>query len=416
MKWSGARIVTTSEKDALMEEMISMQLGQYTLTHRLARGGMSEVYLARKQGSEETYALKLVMQQNEEYYQRFQREANALNRLAHPHILPILDYGEQDGMAYYVTPYIERGSLKKVIADGPLDMEEAATILAQVGDALHFMHEAGLVHRDIKSANILLDQDGKAWLADFGLAIEVGAGSDLTKTTCLIGTPSYMAPELMERPASVSSDIYALGVVLYEMLTGHLPFTGHTALEICWKHSYLPPPLPSMFNRQISRAIEEVILRALEKEPRERFATVREMVEAYQQSLSSPGAVTVLDMMSLADERSIDITLKPVRSLRLPSLDAPRRRPLAVAMLMLALLFALGSFGLAIELESHTSASINNNVQMLIHPTQPAARSTPSPATPSAPAAGARSSAPPQNSDQDTGKNKPPHKHHKGKD
>lgn len=399
-----------------MEEFTSMQLGQYTLTHRLARGGMSEVYLARKQESEETYALKLVMQQNEEYYRRFQREANALNRLIHPHILPILDYGEQDGMAYYVTPYIERGSLKTVIADGPLGVEESATILAQVGKALHFIHEAGLVHRDIKSANILLDQEGQAWLADFGLAIEVGVGSDLTNTMCLIGTPSYMAPELLERPASVSSDIYALGVVLYEMLTGHPPFAGRTALEICWKHSYLPPPLPSMSNPLIPRSIEEVMLRALAKDPQERFATVREMIKAYQQALSCPGAVTVLDMMNLADEQSIDITLKPVRSLRFPSLDAPHRRPLAVAMLLLALLFALGSFGLAIEIQSRASASINNNAQMLIHPVQSVNTPAPALATPSVPAAGAmskqpaaRSSAPAQ--EQDTGDKKPPRKH-----
>ena len=405
-----------------MEEITGMQLGQYEVTHRLARGGMSEVYLARKQQSEEMYALKLVMQQDEEYYRRFRREARALNRLTHAHILPILDYGEQDGMAYYVTPYIERGSLKTVIADGPLGIEEAATILEQVGEALHFMHEAGLVHRDIKSANILLDQDEQAWLADFGLAIEVGAGSDLTSTTCLIGTPSYMAPELVERPASASSDIYALGVVLYEMLTGHPPFAGRTALEICWKHSYMPPPLPSMFNPLVSPAIEEVMLRALEKNPQARFATAREMVEAYQRALSCPGSVTVLDVTSLADEGEIEVTLRPVRSLRLPSLDMPHRRPLAVAMLLLALLFALGSFTLAIEFQSHAAAALKNNAQMIAHPAQSVSTPTPAPAIPSAPAAGAtskqpaaKSSAPPQ--DQDTGDNKPPpkppHKSHK---
>lgn len=368
----------------MMEEITGTRLGRYTLTQHLARGGMSDIYLACKEDSEQMYALKIVEQQDEERYRRFQREVQELSQLRHEHILFVLDYGEQDGVSYYVTPYIEHGTLKTAIAAGPLSVEEAGDILAQVGDALQFMHEAGLVHRDIKSTNILLDANGWAWLADFGLAKEVSAGSDVTRTGCLIGTPSYMAPELAEQPASESSDIYALGVVLYEMLTGRPPFVGRTPLEVCWKHTSTPPPLPSTFNALIPPAIENVMLQALEKDPQARFATVREMVEAYQQALTYHETTTDPGGNSLQDAGEIAVTIKPVYSSWFARGRVLQGRSLTMAMVvvMLAVLLALGSLGLAIELQNRPSAPVNGAAQALALPAQ--ATSTPDPtATPS---------------------------------
>lgn len=377
-----------------MEEITGAKLGNYTLTQHLARGGMSDIYLARREDSNQICVLKLVEQQDEECYLRFQREVRELSQLQHEHILSILDHGEQDGVSYYAAPYIQHGTLKTAIAAGPLSVEEAGEILVQVGDALQFIHDAGRVHRDIKSTNILLDESGWAWLADFGLTKEVTEGSDVTRTGCLIGTPSYMAPELVEQSASVSSDIYALGVVLYEMLTGRPPFIGRTPLEICWKHASTPPPLPSTFNAQIPPAIESVMLHALEKDPQARFASVKEMVDAYQEALDCRDSFSDPEEIWLQEAgMATAITVKRVRASRFARGRALQGRSLLVAMIvvMLATLFALGSLGLAIEIQSHPSAPVSSGAQMITLPNQ-ATPTSASSATPSLiiSAAGAR--------------------------
>lgn len=269
-----------------MEHLESMKLGPYLLLRRLARGGMSEVYLVSDERNKQIYALKMVRQQDEEDCLRFQREIQVLMRLKHPHILPILDIGSQDDICYYVMPYIAQGTLKKRLEErGPLSEKEAETILTSIASALHFLHEAGFVHRDVKPSNILQDSTDHVWLADFGLVRAIEGESDLTRTGCLVGTPSYMAPELDTEQANVSSDIYALGIVLYEMLTGCLPFTGKTAFTIYWKQIYEQPPPPSTLNTQISATVEQVILQALEKNPDDRYASVQALAQAYQQAL-----------------------------------------------------------------------------------------------------------------------------------
>lgn len=303
-----------------MEPMIGRQLGQYTLTRHLAHGGMSEVYLAYKETRSQVYALKMVEQTNPAYACHFQHEVQALQKVRHPHILPVLDTGAMDGFAYYVMPYMACGSLRERLRHGPLSVQEAEPILTQVGQALQFLHNAGLVHRDLKPANILLDEAGHAWLADFGLARALEAEQDMTEPEILIGTPSYMAPELAEESASPRSDIYALGVVLYEMLTAHCPFTGATALEICWKHRTHQPPLPSRFTPSLAPAVEEVIMRALAKRPEARFATAGDLIEAYHRALAG--------------------------SVRLPRPGRAHRRQLAAALTLLALLVILGTDGL----------------------------------------------------------------------
>jgi len=346
-----------------MEDLTSMTLGAYTLTHHLAHGGMSEVYLARAERDDQLYALKVVERSDTDCHWRFQREVQMLNKAPHAHILPLLDYGEVNGLSYYVMPYIEHGTLKQHLANGPLSEQEAEVILTQIGEALQFLHESGFVHRDIKPANILLDETGQSWLADFGLAKEVEANQDLTNTGCVIGTPSYMAPELLERPADSRSDIYALGIVLYEMLTGHRPFSGTTPLEICWKHTSAPPPPPSTLNPLISPAVEQVILHALEKDPRARFATPLELVAAYHQARVSPSAFTHSTLnwfTEVAEAAAIKTAPEVVYYKRL------HKRPLAAAMVALSLLLLLGAGSLAIEFRSHPSAVASNGAQVIM--------------------------------------------------
>lgn len=263
--------------------------GRYRLQQRLRRGGMSEVYLAYDELMQCEVAIKLASSLDHDCRERLQREAQMMAALTHDHILPALDYGEYNSYYYLVMPYMKRGNLRERLAKGSLAQQEASKILTQVASALQFAHDKGIVHRDIKPSNILLDDadEQRVYLSDFGLAKKMGEGSDLTQTGCLIGTPEYLAPELAERPESVSSDIYALGVLLYQMLTGRVPFTGGTPLSVYWKHLRERPELPSSLNPAVHKSVEQVILCALNKDPGERFASAKAMVQAYTMALKA---------------------------------------------------------------------------------------------------------------------------------
>jgi serine/threonine protein kinase len=263
-------------------------LGRYHLLRRLGRGGMSEVYLAHDELMDREVAVKVVNSNHADYVERFRREVQAIANLSHKHILPAFDTGEHDYWYYLVMPYIEQGTLRDRLEQGPLTLEEAGEILQQVASALQFAHDHGIIHRDIKASNILLRDDHYAYLADFGLVKTLKGASELTQTGSLLGTPEYMAPELAEGPASTSSDIYALGVLLYQMVTGRVPFTGETPLAVYWKQMREQPIPPSRLNPAIPRAVEEVILRALDKDPRRRFKTAQALAYAYMQALIVP--------------------------------------------------------------------------------------------------------------------------------
>ena len=271
-----------------MLEMQALISGRYRLQQRLCRGGMSDVYLAYDELMHREIAIKLVSSDNPENIHRLLREIQAMSRLSHDHILPTLDYGTHGLYHYLVTPYMRRGNLRERIAQGSLTQEEAGNILAQIASALQFAHDHRILHRDIKPSNILLDNSDEqhVYLADFGLAKVIGEGSDITLTGCLIGTPEYMAPELANDPESVSSDIYALGVLLYQMLTGRLPFTGNTPLSVYWKHLREQPLPPSRINPAISHPVEQVILRALDKDPQRRFQSAGALAQAYANALA----------------------------------------------------------------------------------------------------------------------------------
>lgn len=271
----------------MLEPFQSLIADRYRLLSHLRRGGMSEVYLAADEHTGQSVAIKLVSINHDDYFQRLKREVRMLRQLHHEHILPILDYGETGQFAYLVMPYMGHGNLRERLSRGPCSPEETSVILSQVASALQVAHEHGILHRDIKASNILLDAEDNVYLADFGLAKLQGEASGITQTGCLIGTPEYMAPELVDTPESVASDIYALGVLLYQMLTAKLPFTGTTPIAICWKHIEELPPLPSIHNPAITPALESVILRALDKDPQRRFASASSMGQAYQNALNA---------------------------------------------------------------------------------------------------------------------------------
>jgi len=274
-----------------MPELEGRTLGHHHLKHLLGRGGMAEVYLAHDEHLFRDVAIKVVHTSRLDHFARFRREAEIVGPLAHDHILPVFEYDQQDGWHYLVMPYAAHGTLADLLKQkGALSREEAGTLLEQIASALQFAHERGVLHRDIKPSNILLREPFYAYLADFGIAKSQDEKSSLTQVGTVIGTPEYMAPELLEEPASSSSDIYALGIVLYQMLTGRVPFEGKTALTVLQKHVQEPPVRPSLINPALVPAIEQVMLCAIEKDPNRRFRTPEALAKAYQQALGASTA------------------------------------------------------------------------------------------------------------------------------
>ena len=324
-----------------MQQLEQEKLNHYVIQRRLAHGGMSDIYLAQD-AQEHTVALKVVHSSQDDHVVRFQREIQTLYSLHHEHILPILDSGADGSWHYCVMPYMSSGTLRNRINEGPLSLKEAGIILTQIADALQHAHEQGLLHRDIKPTNILFGDDSHVYLADFGLAKEITTNeSDLTQTGCLIGTPEYMAPELAEQPAAISSDIYALGIVLYQMLTGQVPFRGTSPMSIYWKHIQEQPLPPSQLNPAISLAVEQVILCAIEKDPAYRFPSVQAMAEAYNRALQVSSQLHSVPDRSLVAANAERVTLPPPiqRVISLPA--ASKRRHLHPAFITMAAVFFL---------------------------------------------------------------------------
>lgn len=270
-----------------MRNLTGQTFGSYILEEPLGSGGMGEVYAARHvRLTKRRAAVKVLpsyLANEPEFLRRFEAEANAAASLDHPNVLGLWEYGEHEGMPFLVMPLIPGGSLKELLERrGPLTMPEASRILTQIAAALDYAHGRGLLHRDVKPANILLTEEGRPVLADFGIAkVMEGAQTQITRAGTGIGTPEYMAPEQLEGNAERRSDLYSLGVVLYQMLTGKVPYSGSTPYAIAYQQ--LEAPLPSLraANPRVPVAAERVLERALAKDPAQRYATGREFALAF---------------------------------------------------------------------------------------------------------------------------------------
>ena len=266
-------------------------LGPYRIIIQIGKGGMANVYKAYQPSVDRYVAIKVLPSQlaeSKEFATRFQQEARIIAKLEHPHILPVFDYGESDGIAYFVMRYLEAGTLKeKMEAGRPLPLNEIDRIFNQLADALSYAHRHGIVHRDLKPANALIDSYGNIFLTDFGIAkLLESASPRLTQTDAIMGTPAYISPEQAQaQPVDQRSDIYSLGIILYEMVTGRVPFVADTPLAIIFKHVSDPLPLPSSIKPDIPASIEQVILKALAKDPRDRFSTAAEFAAAWKRAL-----------------------------------------------------------------------------------------------------------------------------------
>lgn len=266
-------------------------LGSYRIINQIGRGGMANVYKAYQPSIDRYVAIKVLPSQlaeSKQFAARFQQEARIIARLEHPHILPVFDYGESDGTAYFVMRYLDTGTLKDLMESGrPLSLEDIDRIFTQLADALSYAHAHGVIHRDLKPANALVDSSGNIFLTDFGIArLLESASPRLTQTDAIMGTPAYISPEQAQgQTVDQRSDIYSLGIILYEMATGRVPFIADTPLAVLFKQISDPLPLPSAVKPDIPEPIEQVILKALAKSPDDRFATAGEFVAAWKRAL-----------------------------------------------------------------------------------------------------------------------------------
>ena len=269
----------------LLDRLQTALAGRYAVEREVGHGGMAVVYLARDFRHDRMVALKVLQGRFTEVLgtERFLREIRLAARLHHPHLLPLYDSGEADGFLYYVTPFIEGGSLRdQLVAHGRVALAQALRLTRQAADALDYAHRQGVVHRDVKPENILLDE-GHAIVADFGVARAVTAAAEtgLTQTGMLIGTPTYMAPEqASDVPLDGRCDIYALGCVLFEMLAGAPPFTGSTPIAIIAQRITGPAPTLGAAGATVPPAVEDLVARALAQRPDDRFQTAADLVHA----------------------------------------------------------------------------------------------------------------------------------------
>ena len=269
--------------------------GRYELEELVGVGGMSSVFRARDAVLERSVALKVLHEQfssDPEYVERFRREARAIARLAHPNIVTVIDRGEYEGRQYIVFEHVDGETLKELVErEGPLPVEQALRIAHQVARGIAFAHEHGVVHRDVKPQNVLLNEDGVAKVTDFGIARSLEREEGLTETGTVLGTSDYLAPEQAAgQPVDERSDQYALGVLLYELLTGDVPYHGGTLVEVAMKHLYEPVPSATGYRHDISQRVDALIGRAMAKRPEDRFPTTDALVAALHACLAEEAA------------------------------------------------------------------------------------------------------------------------------
>ncbi len=293
----GGERATGNPARSNLSDLTGATLGKYRLVEKLGQGGMAQVYKAYQPDLDRYVAIKILhphLTSDEEFAARFQREARAIAALEHPHIVRIYDFGS-DGVAFLVMEYVVGAGLKARLRElncrnEVMSPAEAAHIVGALADALDYAHVHGVIHRDIKPSNVLITNDGRPVLTDFGIARMVDA-TTITGSSGTLGTPAYMSPEQGRgEPGDARSDIYALGVLLYQLCTGHLPFDADTPYAIILKHLTAPLPPPRELRPDLPDALERVILKSLAKEPDARYQTAGEMGAAVRAAVE-PGAL-----------------------------------------------------------------------------------------------------------------------------
>jgi beta-lactam-binding protein with PASTA domain/predicted Ser/Thr protein kinase len=320
--------------------------GRYIALRRIGSGGMAEVWCAHDTQLDRMVALKILHErfaQDREFLERFRREASAAAGLQHPNVVNVFDRGEFDGTHYIAMEYVEGASLKDLIRRG-MSTGEAIEVIRQVLGAARFAHAHGIIHRDLKPQNVLIDAEGRAAVTDFGIA-RAGA-SEITQTGSVMGTAQYLSPEQAQGlEVTAASDLYSVGVMLYEALTGRVPFEGDSAVAVALKQVSEAPAPPSSLNREVPKALDAVVLKALAKDPANRFASADEFIAALDAAEADPTTSPVGDTAVFA----------PVLPPGPPPTPPPQERPSeerrrgwrwAILIVLVAALAALGAWAL----------------------------------------------------------------------
>jgi eukaryotic-like serine/threonine-protein kinase len=340
----GGTAPSTSSVDLVRERLQRVVEGKYRLERLLGKGGMGTVFLAHDLTLEREVAIKVLppdVSQDEQVVRRFQQEAKTAAKLDHPNIIPIYRVESEGGLNYFVMKYISGTSLEDLLEKKePLPVSEVQRILWEAACALGHAHQRGVVHRDVKPANIMFDHDGRVMLTDFGISKALQAATGFTATGMIIGTPHYMAPEQGKgAPVDGRADQYSLGIVGYRMLTAELPFSGDSVHTIIYKHIYEEPPLASVKRPDVPGTLTVAISRALSKDPDQRFPTMEEFATAVwpEQPVATPvkgrGAPRPRPRSAAADAPT-EITGAPTTPL--PAAKRRARAPAVIALVVIA--------------------------------------------------------------------------------
>ena len=272
------------------DDLVGKSLGGCVITNLLGQGGMARVYRAHQNHLDRDVAIKVLppfYASDHNFVDRFELEARSLARLMHPNIVVIHDAGDEQGLLYIVMEYVAGGNLRDYMTQS-MSLREVTRIIKEVASALTYAHERGIIHRDVKPVNVLMDESKRAVLSDFGIAKVLATSAALTRSGAGVGTPEYMSPEQCKGiQVDARADIYALGVMLYEMLTGHTPFEADNYTALAHSHIYETPPPPSTYNPRISPAVQAVTLKALAKDPSERFQQAMDMAITLEQAAAA---------------------------------------------------------------------------------------------------------------------------------
>lgn len=305
-----------------MEDLTGRQFGHYQIVAPLGEGGMAAVYKAYQPSMERYVAVKVLprhMAASEEFVSRFRREAKLLAQLQHPHILPVFDYGEADSYPYIVMPFVQSGTLAELLHKRPQTLSEIRRIMIQVGDALSYAHTRGMIHRDIKPSNVLIDERGNCLLTDFGLARMAEASTKITASGTIMGTPAYMSPEQgAGSTLDHRSDIYSLGIIFYEMVTGRVPYTAETPIAVVFKHIQDPLPSARELNPNLPESVELVLLKALAKNPEDRYQKAEDFVQAIQKAI--PEGLSADVIVSQGSVPEVATAIAPTNSVSGPKI------------------------------------------------------------------------------------------------